>query len=112
MPARRQAAVIGANHRNNLIARSRMTRTPHMLCAVFVALSVAPSFADDGFMAIHLANQKSGSPIAEYWRGLSAPRAVLPADGFVAIHMANQKSGSPVANFWLVESQANFPRLD
>lgn len=68
--------------------------------------TAAPALSEDGFMAIYMDNQKTGSDVAAYWGGEKAPRPVLtlvpaPApDGFMAIHMDNQKIGSAVSLYW------------
>ena len=84
----------------------------HVLSALLITLFAVPALADDGFMAIHKANQASDSPVAQFWNGLGTTPALPPPDGFMAVYMANQKVGSAVANFWQLESQSNCPTID
>ena len=84
---------------------------PALLRILITAAAILPSasaIADDAFMAIHLDNQKIGSPVASYW--LSQSKAASP-DGFIAIHMDNQKIGSAVAAYWQAYSAEQPARL-
>lgn len=66
-----------------------------------LSVSTAALAADDGFMAIHMANQKIGAEVANYWAdAVRADAATSATDGFMAIHMANQKTGSEVWRYW------------
>lgn len=84
-----------------------MTPSARTTLTVLIALSAAPACAADGFISIHMANQKIGSAVAEYWGAMSSKEAVPTVDGFMAIHMDNQKIGSAVANFWSSQSGLN-----
>ena len=71
------------------------------LAVGLLSVSTAALAADDGFMAIHMANQKIGAAVANYWAGVARADAVASAtDGFMAIHMDNQKTGSEVWRYW------------
>jgi hypothetical protein len=76
------------------------SKMPALLRILITAAAILPSasaIADDPFMAIHLDNQKIGSPVASYWLSQSKPAS---PDGFMAIHRDNQKIGSAVAAYW------------
>ena len=76
------------------------------LSIALILVSATSSLADDGFTAIHAANQKIGSEVAQFWSRLVTEPASPTADSFMTVHMANQKIGSTVANFWLLESRS------
>lgn len=72
-----------------------MIRSRHLLPVMLVALSAAPACADDGFMAIHMANQKIGSPVVEFWSGLSArPALTTAADSLMSIPASALSTGA------------------
>lgn len=86
-----------------------MTRTLRCLLALLVLLAAPPSRGDDGFTAIHQANQKIGSAVTKFWSGMRDDPAEADTNPFMAIYMANQKIGSPVANFWHVQAASDCP---
>jgi len=75
-----------------------MLTSLRILIAAAAIIPSASVIADDAFMAIHLDNQKIGSPVASYWL---SQRAASTVDGFMAIHSDNQKVGSAVVAYWL-----------
>lgn len=79
-----------------------LSRTCTLVAAAagLIAALSAPALSDDGFMAIHMDNQKIGSAVSEYWHARAIVSSAPVPDGFMAIHMANQKDGSAVSIYW------------
>jgi hypothetical protein len=82
-----------------------MIRALHALSFI-ITVTVAPAYADDGFMAIHMANQKIGSPLAEFWAGITMAQswdgsAALPSRAAsvpARVRARPSSSGSPTVS--------------
>ena len=75
------------------------------MIGVAVLVLTAAAQAEDGYMTVHMDNQKIGSAVSAYWRSQAASVAAVsvaavPIDPFMAIHMDNQKTGSAVSAYW------------